>query len=328
VCPEHVEGFKIDTFMQEIFVKNSLSEKLPVGLISYKNSDPGELEILSEITTEAEVEQKSAPRNTRYWAKYVDTCPHLVWILLNIAFNLESEGDRRKEIYRKFFDEFYFPEEHWDQLQIFDSRIVYWDGSPMHPFSTTIRKLNRDINNGDLTRGEALHKIREKIDHNFVGDNLYNSYRKNYFPFLDHLRLWDDQGFLTPLGYDLHKTGKLHGPTSKAFKDHLARIILIEGKHLDLILDIEKYTRNKPLETSLEARTHVYDKFEEKGLVKQNPKRSVSGMRKNFSNEMQLWVHLGVLRKTGNSYFQRKKGFDFDWGEITRIISPMRTNAD
>ena len=125
---------------------------------------------------------------------------------------------------------------------------------------------------------------------------------------------------ITPLGYDLHKTGKLHGPVSKAFKDHLARVILVEGKHLDLILDIEKYTRNKPLRASLEARQRVYDKFEEKGLVKQNPNRSASGSRKNFSNEMQLWVHLGVLRKTGSSYFQPGKGFDFDWRAITRII--------
>lgn len=323
VCPEYVEGVKIADIMVEIFSKTRLNEKVPIGLISYKNDDPSQVQILKEISLDIEIESRtSAKEDSRYWAKYMDTTPHLIWTLLDIAFKLEDNDDRRKKIYRKFFDDYYFPLESRETLQVFDSKIKLWDGTAMRPFSVTIKKLQNNIEEGTTTREEALAKIRHESNPSFTKDNLYNSYRKNYFPFLDHLGLWDDQGYLTERGYELHKQGKLHGPTSKTFKDYLTKTILVDGKHLDLILDIERSTRNQPFSTSEEARKHAYHDLEQRGLVKKNPGRAMSeDGGKFFSNEMQLWTHLGVLKKEDGTQYVSARGFLFDWDEITRIIS-------
>jgi hypothetical protein len=321
ICPEYVEGFKIDTFIDSIFEKNKLNEKIPVGLISYNNNDPTKLTLLRDISTNNITLNKSQmPRDTRYWAKYIDTTPNLIWLILDLAFKTESTGDRRKIIWESFFNKYYFPINKRNQFEAFESEIKLWDRKPMKPFSKILIDLNRKIVQG-LSHEEARRILAQKINPNSTQDNLFNSYRKNYFPFIDHLGLWDDNANLTDLGYELHKNGKLNGSTSNAFKDCLAKIILIQGKHLDLILDIEKATRNQDFKTSEEARIHAYNLLETKGLVKKNENRSIEGNKKYFSNEMQLWSHLNILVKDSNRYFIPKKGFTFNWEEITRIIS-------
>lgn len=324
ICPEFVEGFPIGEFMKKVFEENVMNEKLPIGLIIYKNDNTSDLELAFDIQNTAigQIKTKTLAKESRYWAKYVDTTPHLIWLLLDVAFKEESSEDRRKKIWETFFDTYYFPKYNQERLEIFNSFIKTFDGKGfLKPFSKVIGTLIKEVENNEISESEAISKIHDRIDHNFVGDNLFNSYRKNYFPFLDHLGLWDEQANLTEIGYELHKIGKLHGPTSKNFKDHLAKLILVEGKHLDLILDIEKYTRNKNFESSEEARIAAYDKLEEKGLVKKNPNRSPSESKKYFSNEMQLWTHLGILDKEGRTQFVSNKGFLFNWEEITRIIS-------
>jgi len=300
-----------------------LNHKIPIGLISYSNGEPNKLKLISEISTSREdIKKKSLPKGSeRYWAKYVDATPHLIWTLLDVAFKLNDNDDRRSKIWEIFFDEFYVPKENQNKLEEFESKVYFWDREPMKPLSTTIKQLKKKVESEELTIEEGIKILKTRIDHNFTGDNLYHSYRKNYFPLLDHLGLWDDQAYLTELGYELHKKGKLHGATSNTFRDYLAKIFLVEGKHLDLILDIEKFTRNVNVNSSEEARKIAYANLEEKGLVQKNPNRATSECAgKFFSNELQLWVHLGLLNKNG-SYYIKNKGFMFNWEEITRMIS-------
>ena len=276
VCPERVEDFEIAKFMKKIFEINELNKKIPIGLISYSDDDPSELKLLLEILVpEKNLKRGHLQRDSRYWAKYVDATPDLIWTLLDLASSIQEREDRSKTIWRVFFDKYYYPEKFRDKLEIFDSKIKFWDGtSYLKPFSSTITELNKEVKEGRLSAEAAKKIISEKINPDFVGDNLFNSYKKNYFPLMDHLGLWDDQLHLSEIGYELHKIGKLHGSTSKSFKDHLTKVILIRGKHLDLILDIEKSTRNEKLENSEEARRHAYHELEGRGLVKKNPNRA------------------------------------------------------
>jgi hypothetical protein len=113
----------------------------------------------------------------------------------------------------------------------------------------------------------------------------------------------------------------LHKPTSKYFQDFLAKVTLIEGKHLELINDIEKFTRNKLFQTKNDAIKDLLDYFENNGYIKKNPNRAQTGARKFLQSEFQLWGKLCLANKEGASYFIPEKGFAFNWKEITRIIS-------
>ena len=159
-----------------------------------------------------------------------------------------------------------------------------------------LKKWKEQIEEGTLSREEALNQLRIATNIEGTGDITYWQIRKNFFPFIDHIGAWDEFGYLTEVGYELHKIGKIHGPTSKTFYDYVAKILLIEGKHLDLILDIEKFTRNKGFEDRDSAIENVIEKLIEKGLI------SGQGAKK-FTNEFQLWGQLGLVFKESGSYY-------------------------
>jgi len=154
------------------------------------------------------------------------------------------------------------------------------------------------------------------------GDNLYKSYRKNYFTFLDHLKLWDERAELTSLGQELYQIGKKYGYHSRQYFYRFAKIILVEGKHYDLIQDIKKYSHGLEFDSITDAKKHVFSKFEDAGLIKRNVGRAVErGRTKLFSMQFQAWTKLGIIPNTATNRYISGHGFNFDESRIEKILS-------
>jgi hypothetical protein len=319
-----VDNFNIKEYMCNLFENRGINSKFPIGLVVYKNDNPLDLEIVKEIDNDLNPRTMTDNRNVgSYWATYKDSNPHTIWLLLDIAYNLDERTDRKDKIWEEFFDNYYCPKNKKYNGEECVSNVNHWNEGFGKGFSETFKPLKDDFKDNRITLGQLTQEIDNIIGKNNTGDSLYKSYSKNRMPLLAHLGLWDEQYYLTESGYDLHKTGKIYGPNSNVFKDKLAKIILIEGKHLDLILDIENSTRNKNFNSVGDAKKEVTDQLEDKGLIKRNPNRSPdpNNAKDDFESEFQLWNKVGFVLKQGRSFYIKNKGFNFDWSEITRILS-------
>jgi hypothetical protein len=313
--PSRVEHFDMGTYMDRIYEEN-IKNKMPVALVVYDYQNPTNILIHKEPTVEINIGQLtlSEAQSGRYWAKWIDLPLHALWVLLDISYKIDDEGDRKRNIWNKFFLEYVYPEQYRNQFEEYESEIQLVNGEKYKPMRKKLAKWKKQIEDGILTREEALNELSVSTNIQGTGDITYWQYRKNFFPFIDHIGAWDEFGYLTEIGYELHKIGKIHGPTSRTFYDYVAKILLIEGKHLDLILDIEKYTRNKGFDNRDIAIENVIEKLIEKGLI------SGQGAKK-FTNEFQLWGQLGLVFKESGSYYVRNKGFNFDWEKITSLLA-------
>ena len=313
--PSRVEHFDMETYMDRIYEKN-IRNKMPVALVVYDYHNPTNILIYKEPTVEISVGQLTASeaQSGRYWAKWVDLPLHALWVLLDISYRMDDNGDRKRRIWNDFFLKYVYPERYREQFEEYESEIQLVNGEKYKPMKKKLAKWKKQIEDGILTREEALNELRVSTNIQGTGDITYWHYRKNFFPFIDHIGAWDEFGYLTEIGYELHKIGKIHGATSKTFYDYVAKILLVEGKHLDLILDIEKYTRNKGFEDRDTAIANVIEKLIEKGLI------SGHGAKK-FTNEFQLWGQLDLVLKESGSYFVSNKGFNKKKKKITSLLA-------
>ena len=114
------------------------------------------------------------------------------------------------------------------------------------------------------------------------------------------------------------------------FIDSLAKVILIEGKHLDLILEVDEIIKSyiETKSTKEEAIDNMYKIMDSQGKIKKNPNRKKDKeekskkvtKRKFLDSEQQLWGNLGILDMKGTSYFEEGKGYNFNWSRITSIL--------
>ncbi len=329
LCPDYVEGFDISNYLKEVY-ENNIKNKLPIGLISYNINNIPQINRLIEIDNTL-ILKKSKESNfstNRYWAKYLDTCPELIYFLLEISYSVKlSDTDRRESLWKYFFDNIYFPVKSRQTLVSTKSIIHYWDEGFMEPFKKKKADLKKLVDENKISYEEAIDEINE---HSFKDgkpkltksstDNLYKSYKKNLLPFIDHLGLWDESCNLSSQGIKLYHIGKLYGGNSVAFTDLLAKIILLKGRHLDLILDINDGIKGKLPQNTLEAKTLAFNYLEDKGFIKRNINRSNEGNTKLLSNEFQLWSKLGFITKENNSHFITSLGFNFNWRRIFSIV--------
>ena len=330
MCPEYVEGFNISGYLKEVY-ENNIKNKLPIGLITYDVNYIPKLNRIVDIDHSLILkESKESDFSTnRYWAKFVDTCPELIYFLLEIAYNMDSSDiDRRESVWKYFFDKIYFPTEKRCMLKPYDSIIHYWDKGFMQPFAKKIAELKEKVDLKVINFEEAIDEINQHCSKDGIpkyssssSDNLYKSYKKNLLPFIDHLGLWDESCNLSSVGIKLYHTGKLYGGNSVPFIDEFAKIVLLKGKHLDLILDINDSLKGKSFINSKDARTNAFEFLESKGYVKRNINRSSTGDTKLLSNEFQLWGKLGFIEKDGKSYFNENLGFNFNWRKISSILN-------
>ena len=146
--------------------------------------------------------------------------------------------------------------------------------------------------------------------------------RLNVFLAMRHAGLVGPDGRLTSAGLELLRVGKVYGPDSIAFVDLLARLILIEGRHLDLIFWVEERTRL--IQSNDKQSSNDYISALDKELVSGGviPPRKLGAKKAHFiRDEPKLWNKLGLLKRDGaTKYFHDGYGFVFDWRKIISVI--------
>jgi len=155
----------------------------------------------------------------------------------------------------------------------------------------------------------------------------YKSEKQNYKIPLCQLGLWDpEEGRITRKGRRLLSIINRYGVESKEYFNSLAKAILIDGKHLDLIKDLEDYqSENHGLipETSSEFFA-LFDEYmiNKNSIGTRKPTAVTTGAKKTYvRDEPKLWNKLGLIRMVNeNRYYQPFVGIVFNWDRINDVI--------
>lgn len=103
---------------------------------------------------------------------------------------------------------------------------------------------------------------------------------------------------LSPLGNELLRIGTEYGAVSQQFKDAFAYCILVPGKHLRLINELNGFLENRrePIHSANEAQTGFENWLEESGSLKRNPGKNAGAGNLQLKSPIQIWNHLGLLK--------------------------------
>lgn len=152
---------------------------------------------------------------------------------------------------------------------------------------------------------------------------------RNAFYALRHTGLINPQGQITLSGLELLHVGKIYGPDSVAFLTLLARRVLVDGQHLEMILWVEK--ESSALAVSEKSNSGDYltaldDRLVAEGVIPPRPK---AARKAHFiRDEPKPWNKLGLLQKYSSSdYFHPGQGYKFDWRKIISVIESDRISA-
>lgn len=151
------------------------------------------------------------------------------------------------------------------------------------------------------------------------------SEKQNYKIPLVQLGLWSrSEGRLTDLGFKLLEIGTKYGSDSQKYIDYLTYLVLVNGKHLDLIQLIENFQTNNNISSNSSQHSLDIEKYlTEQGCIgKRKPTAIKTGAKNSYMrDEMKLWNKLGLLNHCSNkSYFFPNRGYVFDWKRITDIL--------
>ena len=143
---------------------------------------------------------------------------------------------------------------------------------------------------------------------------------------LFHLGLWNQaDGRLTLKGYKLLVVGKIYGPASVEFMNYLTYLILVDGRHYDLIKEVLNFQRLN--EGSIPKKSEEFlfqlEKYlDSKGLIgPRKPSAVTTGAKPSYiRDEPKLWNKLNLLERSGANYFIPNVGFCFNWERITDIL--------
>jgi hypothetical protein len=175
--------------------------------------------------------------------------------------------------------------------------------------------------NGQTQNWEGIG--REKTD------NITNSRseKQNYkIPLFQLGLIEQSEGRLTVDGYKLVAIGKIYGINSAMYIDYLTKIVLIEGKHLILIQDLERF-KNETNVSSFESQDKFRIEFElflenNNSIGNRKPGRTTTGNKISYiRDEFKLWNKLKLLKNNGSRYFINGVGIEFDWNRITDILT-------
>ena len=149
--------------------------------------------------------------------------------------------------------------------------------------------------------------------------------KQNYRIPLVQLELWSrSEGRLTELGFELLELGKKYGPSSKKFTDRLTYLILVNGRHLDLINLVDKFQKATEIASSSKEHALDLERFlSDNGCIgKRKPTAIKTGAKSSYMrDEMKLWNKLGLLYTYNpTSYFFPGVGYKFNWEKITEVL--------
>lgn len=150
------------------------------------------------------------------------------------------------------------------------------------------------------------------------------SEKQNYKIPLVQLELWSrSEGRLTDTGFKLLEIGKKYGPDSEVFLRCLTYLVLLKGKHLDLIHMINRFQDTTTIsDTSKDYVVQLEDYLDSMGCIgKRKPSAVKTGAKNSYlRDEMKLWNKLGLLKKNKRGYFFPNQGYVFDWEHITDVL--------
>ncbi len=291
IIPEVVENFPISKFISDLF-KIDVLKGLPIILVSY---DPSRLEnapnesitLLNAISTR---------RDAKVSGEASMSPTYWSWWRDTSQYEVQTLlelSDKYKNKKGDIYSDYVWPE-FWGLMV--SGKTQKWDGTP--------RKVSGDSNVPDPSQ-----KQNNKIP-------------------LFQLNLWDQaEGRLTATGYRLFSIGRQHGPDSKRFLDYLTCLILIEGKHLQLIYDVRDFQENhagtEELQSSDAFRIGFERYLESKGSIGvRKPRRETTGAKISYiRDEFKIWNKLDLLSMSSpKSYFFNGRGLRFNWERITKIL--------
>lgn len=321
VIPEMLGDFHLGSYMEDLFV-NQIGDNLPVGLITFDNNNPFIVKLIHNVSISTKPTITKIITNDRYWAKHQDMPIPLFHLLLH-CFYLKKTNQINKDPFSYCWDNYMFPISNQKRLiatSVLDVRgNVIKTLSGKKDLSYNEKKITAINNLTGVAKTQKIADFVNKEKSSYVGNGGSMSVRKYCLAFMRHMEVIDSENNLTESGYQLYNVGIIHGPDSKLFKDYFTKSVLLTGHHLDLIFDLEKLANNNKGKLRYsEIKALLYDEYENKGMIKKNPRR-VSGATStvNFLKyEDILWNSLGLKIKSPG-----KPEIGFNWKKITDVCS-------
>lgn len=153
----------------------------------------------------------------------------------------------------------------------------------------------------------------------------YASEKQNYKIPLSQLELWNNGNCkLTDLGLKMLEIGKKYGPNSDAFMNALTYLILVNGKHLELIKMFEAYQKEHKIEDrATEFLLSMENHLAAKGCIgKRKPGEITTNAKATYiRDEPKLWNKLGIMQIChANQLFHPTEGYKFNWHKIADAL--------
>lgn len=325
LVPEQVEDFAIADYMKGIFA-SVIGDKIPVGLISYKNDDPSNVCLSHNVVKTTEhVIVRSPVANSRFWAKHVDMPIPLFHLILHYAYLRKVNGDA-EDAFAKCWKERMAPVANLLKLKPMPVRDVNDEVIRTVAGTKELTYFEKTVNAilklpvGD--RKDAMEKMLRNVETGMTGDNMFNSVRKNCIPFMHHVGMIDSQGNLTSDGMKMYHLGIVNGPQSRLFRDYFTRMVLLDGHHIDLIYDLEKLSCEHRGEMGSNGiKAIMLNEYASRGMIKTNPGRcaatsSSTEVCRFLKYEAILWRSLDLMKKSPG-----RPEFAFDWQRITEVCN-------
>ncbi len=151
------------------------------------------------------------------------------------------------------------------------------------------------------------------------------SEKQNYKIPLTQLELWNE-GHLTDLGFKMLQIGKKYGANSTAFMDAFGYLLLVNGRHLELIKRFERYQKeiDSIADTSPKFLLQIEDMLTADGCIgARKPGEVTTGKKQTYiRDEGKLWNKFGIVENVGNTthYYFKGEGYRFDWHKISDIL--------
>ena len=338
VCSSKVEDFNMEDYLKKTFNK-FIYGKLPIALFTYQGEQLENLKLVVDIDPSLFQKEKISKipfkgSGLPYFAYWRDLPTDGFYKLARAAKEILSADNRSEKVWDEFFYKYFAPKSSLRTLDEIESDIFFEDmKTKMIPFSVRKRKLRSDIKEGKLKLNKALKNLKDKGWSKEITDNNYRDYKKNHFNFMNHNNLWDENYYLTPLGYRFLERYEANINSPKNLVDEMAQILLVEGKHHNLIEEIKEITLNcndpETLNNQKKYIKFIYNEMNKRGHVATNPNKKITGDREYLRSERQLWGRMGLIQEQSPSkykYFYPNEGFVFNELKINRLLDKFFKN--
>jgi hypothetical protein len=208
---------------------------------------------------------------------------------------------------------------------------AYWRDASQHDVYEILLQIDRSttglFDSGystfwteSLSRGHAL-KWEGDRRRRYKATSLAQ-HRLNAHMTLLHIGLIATDGKLTSSGLELLQLGKVYGAGSVVFMRELARRVLDDGRHLELMFWVDQTQKRLPPRKKRTSR--AYNQALDMALRNEGVIENVSndsGKSSFLRDEQKLWNKLGLLERTTSArYFREGEGLRFDWRAITGVV--------